>query len=203
MDDHRHKRPIPWSCLILVTGMVLITLPCLGLMGSLAYLKFRQAGVLSRWQSLGTPPDGGVEIVTGDTGVVYVRTDKGEIYGCEHLDRDKADDCWHIAQKPLSVDSRARFDERLYQGEVEPPPGTVVDSLEVTVWFAEDAFETRYILLEDGIVWKWEYDAGAYFSIFVILVGPAAGLITGIVVVVILWVSAALLNRSAGEGRVR
>ncbi|MFQ5580653.1 MAG: hypothetical protein ACE5FZ_08570 [Nitrospiria bacterium] len=103
-----------------------------------------------------------------------------------------ADDCWYETQEPLSVDQKARFDKSLYQREVEPPVGTVVDTLEVTVWQAEDAFEVRYILLEDGTVWKWEYDVGSYLSLFIIILGPIAGVALGIVVVVILWTGVGL-----------
>jgi len=63
---------MPWSRLLFMTGVVLILLPCLGLMSSLIYFKAQQSGVLSRWESLGEPPENGIKIVTGDIDVVYV-----------------------------------------------------------------------------------------------------------------------------------
>lgn len=191
-DDHQSKRLLPWARLVLATGVILVLLPCLGLVGSVVYLRARQAGAFSRWRSLGALPDNGIDIVTGDVGVVYVVTAAGSIYGCRHRGTRVADDCWYETQEPLSVDQKARFDKSLYQREVEPPVGTVVDTLEVTVWQAEDAFEVRYILLEDGTVWKWEYDVGSYLSLFIIILGPIAGVALGIVVVVILWTGVGL-----------
>jgi len=128
-----------------------------------------------------------MEIVTGDIEVVYVRTEAGKIYGCKHGGREKAKDCWVEDHEPLRVDSKARFDKMLYQGEIDPPIGTVLDTLDVTVWYAEDAYETHYVLLEDGTVWKWEYDVGFYLGFFIIILGPIAGLAIGLVVVVIMW----------------
>jgi len=191
-DNHQPKRLLPWVRLLLATGVILTLLPCLGLVGNVAYFRYQKAGAFSHWQSLGAPPYSGVDIVTGDIGVVYVRTAAGNIYGCMHKRKRVADNCWYEAQEPLSVDRKATFDNRLYQNEVEPPPGSVADMLDVTVWHAEDAFETRYILLEDGTVWKWEYDMGAYFSLFILILGPLAGLALGIMVVVILWASVGL-----------
>ena len=62
-----------------------------------------------------------------------------------------------------------------------------MDTLNVTVWLPGDAFETRYVLLIDGTVWKWEFDVGAYLSLFIFMVGPIAGFGTSIIVVVVLW----------------
>ena len=185
------KRRIPWGRLLIGTVVILVLLPCLGLMSSVVYSGLRRAGDLSRWQLLGRPPEGGVEIIAGDTGVVYVRSEVGKVYGCEHS-KSVADNCWHETQEPYDVDPKATYDSRLYQGDVEPPPGRVVDTLEVTVWQAEDAFETRYILLEDGMVWKREYDVGAYYSLSILILGPVAGLVIGIVAVFILWLGVGL-----------
>ena len=194
--SHQPKRLSPTARWLLATGALLVLLPCLGLMGSVGYIWARQAGALSHWRSLGVPPDRGVDIVTGDTDVVYVRTAAGSIYGCRHRGTGAADNCWYKAQEPLSVDPEATFDKRLYQSEVEPPPGTVADRLEVTIWLAEDAFETRYVLLEDGTVWKWEYDVGSYWNLLILIIGPAAGLALAIVVVVVLGAALALRLRT-------
>ena len=200
-SDHQRKRLKPRVRLLLATGVILILLPCLGLVGSVAYLKVRQAGALSRWRPLGTLPAGGVELVTGDRGVVYVRTAAGSIYGCKHSGTRVTEDCWYEAQEPLNVDHNATFDTRLHQREVEPPAGTVVDTLEVTIWRGGDAFETRYVLLQDGTVYKWEYDVGGIWSLLILLLGPMAGLVLGVVVVVIRWAGVGLQSLQSRKER--
>ena len=178
--------------LLLITAAILLLLPCLGLGGGFAYLRVRKTGVLTRWRSLGAAPGGGVEILTADIGVVYVAAGTGKAYGCKHRGRTADRDCWHEAQEPLIVDDDTKFDVRLFEGEVVAPSGTVLDSLDVTIWRAEDVFETRYVLLEDGTVWKWEYDVGSYWSFTLLVLGLAAGLVVAVVVVVVMWARAGM-----------
>jgi len=63
----------------------------------------------------------------------------------------------------------------------------VVDELDVTLWYADSAFETRYVLLEDGTVWKWEYDKGSG-SLFACILGPLVGAAAGLLVAAALWI---------------
>lgn len=193
-DAHAPRQLSSRARLLLATGVILILLPCLGLMGSLAYLRARQAGAFSRWRSLGAAPGHAAEILSGDADVVYVRTTAGNIYRCTHWAKPVAGDCWQDAQGPLYINPDATFDQGLFRGEPNPPPGTVLDSLHVTVWYAENAYETRYVLLEDGTVWTWEYDTGGYWLLFIIMLGPAAGLALAIGLV-ILWGVAMHLRR--------
>jgi len=191
MTEHRtgtdRRRLSARGRLLLTTAAILILLPCLGLGGSVAYLRARRASLLSRWQSLGAVPGGGVDILTADLNVVYVAATTGKLYRCEHRGPTAARNCWDEVQEPLTVDDEATFDRRLFQGQVVPPAGTVVDSLDVTIWRAEDAFETRYVLLEDSTVWKWEYDVGGYWTFTILVVGPAVGLVLAVVVAVVVW----------------
>jgi hypothetical protein len=136
-----------------------------------------------------------VDIVTGDASVVYVRTATGRTYRCDHGKTAAVGDCWDSAQEPFSIHNRARLDTTLFQRELQPPPGTVVDTLNVTIWYPEDASETRYVLLEDGTVWKWQYDRGAYWTLMLLLLGPVVGGAIGIVAAIGLWVRAGLRSR--------
>ncbi len=194
MDAHPPRHLSSRARLLLATGVILVLLPCLGLMGSLAYLRARQAGAFSHWRSLGAAPGHAVDIVTGDMYVVYVRTASGIIYGCRHWDKPAAGDCWQKAQQPLSIDPDTQFDQSLFRGEPRPPPGAVTDSLKATVWYGDDATETRYALLADGTVWTWQYDTGGLWILLIILLGPAAGLALAIGLV-ILWGVAMHLRR--------
>ena len=152
---------------------------------------------------MGMPPSGGMEIVTADIYVVYVRTNAGTVFGCsDHRGRKLSDAYWSEAQEPFQVDRRTTFGSKLFKGERKEPPGTVEDALDVAIYMGEDAFETRYVLLKDGTVWKWEYDTGAIWNLGILLLGPAAGVVLGIVAVVVMWARAGLrsLSRSRKWG---
>jgi hypothetical protein len=190
--QHQAQRPSSWARLLLATGFLVALLPCLGLVGGGAYLKARQAGAFSRWRSLGVPPGTGVDLVTGDIDVVYVRTASGDLHACRHRGAGAARDCWERAQEPLSVDPDVRFDQRVYEREVQPPGGTVLDSLYVARWYAEDAFETRYVLIEDGTVWKWEYDVGGNWSLLILLAGGLAGMVLAMAAAALMWMPVVL-----------
>jgi len=172
--------------LVLATLALLTLLPCAGLLGGLGYLQLRRNGAFSRWRTLSAPPGGGVDILTGDLQDVYVRSASGAIYGCAYGKKPVAADCWEPATEPLPVDERADFVQRLFNREVRPPAGTVQDTLAVTVWYAEAAFESRFALLANGTVWVWEYGVNSYLSLFVLVVGLVAGAALGLVAVVVL-----------------
>jgi hypothetical protein len=154
----------------------------------LAFLKAQESRAETRWQSLGSPPEGAIEIVTGDAYVVYVRSDAGEIYGCRHnRGRIRSGICWMQTQEPLDIAPDTTFDEPPFADDVELPPGTVVDGLGATVWKRDASFETLYVVLQDGSVWKWEYSRVGYFNIIIVVLGLIAGGVLAIVGVVILW----------------
>jgi hypothetical protein len=151
---------------------------------------------------MGSPPGSAVDVLSGDRSVVYVKTASGSIYACEHHGARIDKDCWHLTNEPLTIDSHAKIGTYVFEGQVKSPPGPVVDTLDVTVWRGEDAFETRYALLEDGTVWKWQYDVGAYWTLGILLLGPAAGLVLGALLAVALLVREGLRRRrgrSAGN----
>jgi len=194
-SDHQEK-PGARGRLWLATGVLLLLLPCLGLGGSVVYTRLWNEGALSRWRRLKLLPAGGVELVAGDTTTVYVRTAEGRLYGCRHRGGiEVPKNCWFEAQEPLELHLDARSEHPLYHGEVQPPAGTVVDRLDVTVRYAESASETRYVLMQDGAVFKWEADAGMFGSLNKLLCGPALGVVLGVAGTAILWASYGLRRR--------
>ncbi len=200
MDPLATRRPSSRARLVLASLAMLMLFSCLGLMASGVYLWARQAGALSRWRSLGTPLGRGTEIVTGDTDVVYVATAAGRVYACDRSKAEPTEDCWKETSQPLRIDPETEFDHPLFQKDVAPPSGTVMDVLNVTLWYVEGAYETRYVLLQDGSVWMWRYDVNAYVSMFIWVFGALAGLALGILGMAVLWVragvTAMLLRRS-------
>jgi hypothetical protein len=183
---------LPWARLLVVTCATLVLLPCLCLAGSIAYLKFQEDGASARWRSLRAPPGRGLELVTGDRDVVYVRADAGNLYGCWHQRAVTIDRCWVEVQEPLDIDPDAVFDTPLYKDDIQLPPGTVVDTLGVTVWRRDSAYETRYVLLQDGAVWRWQYSQVGYFDLIIVALALIAGSALAVALVVILWLSVGL-----------
>lgn len=186
-NNQKPGNRLPWARLLLATGVILISLSCLGAMGGMAYYWAENAGITSTWQALGAPTEKGVDLVTGDLDLIYVRSANDRLYGCEHGGIRDPDSCWAEASEPLAVDPQVEFDNPLFQGSLAPPRGTVVDELDVTLWYADSAFETRYVLLEDGTVWKWEYDKGSG-SLFACILGPLVGAAAGLLVAAALWI---------------
>lgn len=184
-DAHSPGSRLPWGRLLLATGVILVSFTCLGFVGGGAYYWADITDAWQRWQALGAPPEKAVGFVTGDINVIYVSTVAGGIYGCEH-EISVNDSCWQVAQEPLRVDPETLFDKSVFLGTLKPPHGVIVDELVATIWYADAAFETRYILLEDGTVWKWENDRGLG-GILACIIGPMAGAILGAVATIVLW----------------
>lgn len=175
--------------LIIATGVILVLVSILGLVGSLSYYWAENAGILSSWQALSVPPEKAVKIVTGDINTVFVRSVSNHIYGCKHEEKNDPDMCWYSASEPLDVDAETVYDNPLFGGTRKVPPSSIVDELDATLWYADFAFETHYVLDEDGIVWKWEYDKGG-LDIFYCFLGPLAGAAVGILMAAVLWLYA-------------
>jgi hypothetical protein len=199
-EAHPARRPSSQVRLLLVTGLLVALAPCLGLLGGGAFVAARQAGAFSRWRSLGAPSETAMNLVTGDIDVIYVRAASGDVYMCRHRGATAARDCWDRAAEPLSVDPEVRFDQQVFGGEVQPPPGRVLDWLYTARWYAEDAFETRYVLLEDGTVWKWEYDVGSYWNLLILLGGALVGVVVAVAVAAVIW-APVLLRSLPGRRR--
>jgi hypothetical protein len=181
------QRRLPWARLLVVTCAILVLVPCLCLAGAVAFSSAQRRGEHSRWRSMGALPRSGVEILTGDTAVVYVRTATGDIFVCRHQRKVTVEDCWVEAQEPFDVEATARFDVPLFKDELELPPGTVVDTLNVTVRRRDYASESRYVLLQDGTVWRWDYSQVGYFDLIIGALALLAGGVCAIALVVVLW----------------
>jgi len=172
--------------LIMVSLLILIFFMFMGLVGGSLFFLAENQGLLSRWQELGATPEKSVEIVTGDINSLYVRTNSGSIYGCRHEEKDVSQSCWFKASLPLDVDPETVFDSPLYDGAPEPPNNSIIDDLDATIWYADAAFETRYALDTDGVVWKWEYDRG-WLDNLVCFLGPLAGATVGLLLLIVFW----------------
>lgn len=176
-----------WKRYLIISAIILLLTSCLGALAGAAYLWADQAGYIPGWRNLGKPPEAGVEIVTGDLEDVFIRTESGEIYGCMHAGLQSDQDCWIIVNETPGIDPEVEFDNPLVKGGIKPPRGEVLDELAATIWYADAAFETRYVLLDDGAVWKKESTRTAYLSFAVCMIAPVAGAAIGFVIVLVMW----------------
>lgn len=178
--------------LVVLTLNALLLLPCLGAVGGIGFFALESAGRLSTWKSLGAPPDQPIEILASDTDAVYVATQAGRIYGCQH--RGAQTRCWFSVDQLPKLDSRSRRNAPVFEGQVPSPPGAVVSQLQVTRWGAEFADETRYALLADGTLWKWEYSRIGLFALLGnMLVGSIVGVMIAVPVISVVWLIAAVV----------
>lgn len=165
---------------------IIVLFSCLGMAGGLIYFWAMNNAILSSWKELDPVPEKAVEIVSGDINSVYVRSVSDNIYGCKHGQKRVTPGCWFPAQDPFDVEAETEYDNPLYEGSLNPPGNQVIDELVATVWYADAAFETRYALDENGIVWKWEYEKG-WVDMLVCVLGLAAGATVGLLVVILWW----------------
>lgn len=105
--------------------------------------------VFTRWQALGAPPGGAVDILDADASFVYVLTSQDQVYRWL-VNWEKAEPLERLLLDPDRVCEP--FAPRL-----PDPPGKVVDRIEGTQCYADGAAYFQYVLLEDGSVWEWGY----------------------------------------------
>ena len=135
---------------------ILVALPCLGLACGFGVYQWLISA--RHWQTLGAPPEKAVAIVTGNRDTLYVQTDTGRLYACTNTSTDAPENCWRESPPPEPSNRFVRFDENLDAFVTRAPPGKVVDTLDVTINMADFPLRTRYVLLEDGTLWWWDYD---------------------------------------------
>jgi hypothetical protein len=191
MDSKRRGKIPGWAWRILITVVLLVGLPLLGVPVGFRLLHAWKGWETRSWQELGQPAQVPVAIMDADLEVVYVRGEKGALYACNHTEPTRDNACWEqIGQLPQTdsgVDHR-----NTYRDEIPPPPGEVQDVLDVSWDYAERHTQLRYVLLADGTVWLWDYHADANWSIALLMLGPVCGLALAIVIVVVMWLGAGL-----------
>lgn len=190
------RAPSRTSALAVLVFLLLICSPCLGLGGGLAYLRLEGQGALARWRPLAALPETAVAFVTADPNRVYVSTVSGQVYVCRH-NAPTDGQCWLLAEEPYTIASESDFEHSVFTGQVPPPPGDLIDTVYVSIFYGDAAFEARYALLADGSVWVWEYSASSNMALLVLLAGPVIGLVLGVLVALALLVIAAVRRRRA------
>lgn len=203
MSDGK-RQPVPiWVWAILISILLLIGLPILGFVAGLGSVGPREDRAVGRWRSLGSPPKTPTAFVVADHLYVYVRGQDGSLLECDRTGPTVDNACWRKAEQPR--ESGAYVEHGVaYEGKRPPPPGRVKQALDVVIRrYAEQVTYARYVLLEDGSVWVWEYTADANTSLALLFGGPICGLALAVVLVLGLWlvvgVRALVRRRKAKE----
>ncbi len=132
-----------------------------------------------RWKSLGYPTEEVVsDIIGADETTVFVQTQSGKIYRC----------CWLQASEFTQVPSY-NLEYNDFPFEISRPPGEATDGIEVVHNYVEGVFTQKYILVQDGSVWLWEYAWDPYTALDryarFALIGSLIGFISGIAIAVL------------------
>ncbi|MCP4595270.1 hypothetical protein [Neptuniibacter sp.] len=155
---------------ILITGLGLYSGNYLG--GTI--YEFLNSGAFAKWQSLGAPSERSVKIAAASTWSITVETTDDQVFTSQSDSWE-----WRLTDEYLSMERSPPC----YYPQTPAPPGEVIDSVEISL--CDRGNETvKYVLLQDGSVWRWEHSAywgytlGA--SILGTLSGAGMGLLVGI-----------------------
>jgi len=162
-----------------LASIAIISSSLLGFLGGRMIVE----GKLSRWKSLGSPPEKAVRIAGGYVGryretCIYVETVSGTIY--HYCEEDKI--LWHVtpeSEVKQVVDYGCLSDDKPH---VTPPKGAI-DEIAIH-WCGEwDWGQANYIIRDDGSVWLWRYSGWFPGWIVPICGGPVLGWIVGVFIV--------------------
>lgn len=161
--------------------LILLMTPVLGVLIAIALLFLIIAiQEYGRWQTWEIPP-GVTGLVTAGDGSVVVTTADGTLYEgwCGSLNPD--DDCWREIDAPP--------EEVVFPcngQELAPPPARTTDTITTCVSYEYSRTLTRYALLEDGTLRRWQVVYSSLGSLVLgyrlVLGALVAGLVVGIAI---------------------
>jgi hypothetical protein len=167
--------------------LLLIGLPILAFDASLRSLGTRKDRAVGHWRSLGSPPETPTEFLVADHLYVYMRGQDGSLLECDLTGPTADNACWRRAEQPRESDVYVQHGAA-YEGKRPPPPGPVTQALDVEIRrYAESVTYARFVLLEDGSVWVWNYSADANTNLLLLFSAPICGLALAVVLVLGLW----------------
>ena len=171
--------------------VLFLILPLVCALAGLSLAWAINSRVFTRWQALGAPPGGAVDILDADASFVYVLTSQDEVYRWL-VNWEKAEPL----ESPLLDPDRVcePFTPRL-----PDPPGKVVDRIEGTECYADGAAYFHYVLLEDGSVWAWGFISSPLILSLYPLLG-SAGCFVGVFLAGF-WVIFSLILANSSQRR--
>jgi hypothetical protein len=193
-----------WVWALLVSLLLLVGLPILGLVVSWQRLGTRDERPVGHWSTLGAPPEIPVAFEDAGLDLVYVRGQNGSLFECDHTVDLEAGTCWKKVEQIREIEHAVSLGFT-YQGTKPAHPGQVVESLDLVGHrFRENSTYVSFALLEDGTVWVWKHYTNPVSSfLFPLLSGPVCGLALAIVLLAFIWIVVgvrALVKRGKEKG---
>jgi hypothetical protein len=187
MSESKRRGGYVWVWALLVSLLLLAGLPILGLVIGFNYLGNRPDRAVGYWRSLGTPPEAPTTLVDANDRYVYLRGEDGSLLECDHRGATADNACWKRVDEMQGDGAHVDRDDA-YRDKRAPPPGPVVESLDLAVRpYAEQVVYMQFALLEDGSVWVWRYTGDANTSLGILFGAPLCGLALAVVLVVVIW----------------
>jgi hypothetical protein len=141
------------------------------------------------WKSLGIPPEKPIKITDGDIWGVVILSSSGKLFEFTPTEMEwrtgLVSGYWVSSSSPKlkGKDSQCTVRPMNYR----KPPGKVTDFYE-TRWCYEIVVSTKYVILEDGSVWRWNTRDGRPIVFYCVAVGLGLGFLTGPTIVALYFV---------------
>jgi len=161
----------------IVTALFIIPLAISGFFIGL-WLWYRMSeGALVQWQTLGSPPEKAIRIIDiGNefgTQDISIETDSGKVYRFKQS-------TWQATEKPPTA---RNFPQTCYATapKLPSPPGNVISCAEISAfeWITD---RTRFVLLDNGTVWRVHHQVGIEALLIPICIGPLIGALIGVLI---------------------
>ncbi len=145
-------------------------------------------GLFVKWQPLEIPPEPPAKILSVNLQSIDIQTISGTVYTY------KPDTSyWMTYDRPTGkwIKGRMAADQIEQSCNTEDtwislaPPGKVIETHDFS-WCPEIIVKVKYVLLEDGSIWRWS-DPGTANGITILLIAPILGFVIGIILSFIIW----------------
>ena len=119
----------------------------------------RTRGYFEQWHELAVAPLGAIELLSDETGAIYVKTSTDETY---RLDWCEGDECWvkgEVPQdaakvQPVEVTKPCNFSSPEFSLFTNAPRG-IIDCIQTLEPQPDGFVRYAYVLDKDGTVWHW------------------------------------------------
>lgn len=161
--------------------LTLLISPVIGYFAGSAYSFWALSDERIPWEPLGSPPAPAVKFFNSSNRVIVIDSnEKGYFIGACNPD------CWIPFENNLENEPREAFYE--FCGDVQPPYiNKVVDTAETCYPWGLGYSYAKYVILEDGTVWKWMKSDGGESNPFLYpILGTVSFIVLGVLIIIIM-----------------